>query len=590
MRKTLFFSAIIFIFAAIVSAASFQPAILKLTVSPAIAYKFDGSTLSIPMTVSGTPADVSFLIFTKDQGNKISKVLNGYLGWHYVNKIDTCVYMSAMNQFEKGANTIYWNGKNKDGVVVSAGTYTYYMFGYDNKNVKVPMTKQITPAPWQYKTILERDSKGLPRAYPLLYQDVAGGGTTLANRTINKWTIGNDPEDKTLLETCRALVYRCYGGIAFLPTDQTKFFYDTQKGAQKYTRKFTWVPNGDAVLNPDWGTDGEYVYSGGWSAGVSGPGVVSDEKDYLFLVNSDYYAGKQSVFFILDANDGSEVKKLDISKWWVNLTEGDPSVGGQVSGGPTELSFRNGLVAVGSHTTCLNSLMDPYANSTDESVLWMNRNGDIIGDHNWDTLTKKPWVCNDYNVGPYKYTTSMDDKGFVIFPSFDMGAVSFGLYAPDGTGVAYKAYAGETAQQKYGCNIIDYSSPYDGIYTTETRADSKVTFPTGTWYVAHDSIKGVISNEVGVEESAPAAFTVLQNTPNPFNPTTSISFTLAKAGRVTIDIYNAAGQKIETVVNASMNAGSHSVAWNASKYSAGVYFYTVRSGDFSKTMKMTLLK
>jgi hypothetical protein len=43
-------------------------------------------------------------------------------------------------------------------------------------------------------------------------------------------------------------------------------------------------------------------------------------------------------------------------------------------------------------------------------------------------------------------------------------------------------------------------------------------------------------------------------------------------------------------VNANMNAGSHSVTWNASKFSAGVYFYTVKSGDFSKTIKMTLLK
>ncbi|MDP2983690.1 MAG: FlgD immunoglobulin-like domain containing protein [Candidatus Latescibacter sp.] len=590
MRKILFSSLVFFIFTATVFSASFQPNVLKLTVSPSITYKFDGSNLAIPVTVTGTPVDISFLVFTKDQGSKISKIMNGYLGWHYVNKIDTCVYMSAMNQFVQGANTINWNGKGKDGALVPAGTYTYYMFGYDNKSEKVCMTKQITPAPWNYKTILEKDSKGIPLAKPLLYQGLGGGGTTLALRTINKWTVGNDPEDSTLKETCRANVYRCYGGIAFLPSDQTKFFYDTQKMAQKYTRKFTWVPNGDAVLNVDWGVDGEYIYSGGWSAGVSGPGVVSDGKDYLLMVNSDYYAGKFSTFFIIDINEGSDVKKLDISKWWVNLLEGDPSVGGQVSGGPTELSFRNGVVALGSHTTCTNSLMDPYADTTDAAVLWVNRNGDLIGDHNWETTTKKPWVCNDYNVGPYKYTTSMDNQGFVIFPSFDMGAVSFGLYAPDGTGVAYKAYAGETAQQKYGCNFIDYSSPYDGIYTTQTRADSKVTFPTGTWFVAHDSIKGVISNWVGVEESAPTAFSVAQNTPNPFNPITSISFTLAKEGKVTVDIYNAAGQKVDTLVNTSMKAGSHSVTWNASRISAGVYFYTVKSGDFSKTMKMTLLK
>jgi flagellar hook assembly protein FlgD len=51
-----------------------------------------------------------------------------------------------------------------------------------------------------------------------------------------------------------------------------------------------------------------------------------------------------------------------------------------------------------------------------------------------------------------------------------------------------------------------------------------------------------------------------------------------------------AGQKVETIASGAMSAGSHSVTWNASKYSAGMYFYTVKSGEFSKTMKMTLLK
>jgi hypothetical protein len=47
---------------------------------------------------------------------------------------------------------------------------------------------------------------------------------------------------------------------------------------------------------------------------------------------------------------------------------------------------------------------------------------------------------------------------------------------------------------------------------------------------------------------------------------------------------------VDTILNANLNAGSHSATWNASKFSAGVYFYTVKSGDFSKTLKMTLLK
>jgi len=108
--------------------------------------------------------------------------------------------------------------------------------------------------------------------------------------------------------------------------------------------------------------------------------------------------------------------------------------------------------------------------------------------------------------------------------------------------------------------------------------------------VAEDSVKGIITDKVAVEEDTPAAFAVAQNSPNPFNPTTTISFTLTEAGNVTVDVFNVAGQKVDTIANEFMSSGSHSVTWDASEFSAGVYFYAVKTGDFSKTMKMTLLK
>ena len=88
------------------------------------------------MTVTGTPASGIFLVFTKDQASTISKIRNGYLGWHYVNQIDTCMYASSPTQFVVGTNKIVWNGKNQDGKTVPAGSYTYYLWAYDNIKAK----------------------------------------------------------------------------------------------------------------------------------------------------------------------------------------------------------------------------------------------------------------------------------------------------------------------------------------------------------------------------------------------------------------------------------------------------------------------
>ena len=94
----------------------------------------------------------------------------------------------------------------------------------------------------------------------------------------------------------------------------------------------------------------------------------------------------------------------------------------------------------------------------------------------------------------------------------------------------------------------------------------------------------------GVAENKPAAFSVSQNIPNPFNPTTTIGFTLAEAVQVNVAVYNTAGQKVDTLVDDFRESGKHSAVWDGSEFSAGVYFYMVRSGDFSKTMKMTFVR
>ncbi len=96
---------------------------------------------------------------------------------------------------------------------------------------------------------------------------------------------------------------------------------------------------------------------------------------------------------------------------------------------------------------------------------------------------------------------------------------------------------------------------------------------------------------LNVDESAlPSAFELLQNFPNPFNPTTQISFRLAEGGDVTLRIYDVLGREVSTLVDERLQAGNHSRAFDAYGLGGGVYFYRLQSGQHSQTMKMLLLK
>lgn len=89
----------------------------------------------------------------------------------------------------------------------------------------------------------------------------------------------------------------------------------------------------------------------------------------------------------------------------------------------------------------------------------------------------------------------------------------------------------------------------------------------------------------------PAEFRLTQNYPNPFNPSTNIRFDLPKASDVTLEVYNAIGAKVATIVNERKSAGSYTVRFEASHLASGMYFYRLTaSGKIISTQKMLLIK
>ena len=80
------------------------------------------------------------------------------------------------------------------------------------------------------------------------------------------------------------------------------------------------------------------------------------------------------------------------------------------------------------------------------------------------------------------------------------------------------------------------------------------------------------------------------NYPNPFNPSTTISFELPTTGHAKVTVYNSLGREVEVIQDGVMEAGSHSVVWDGSEAASGVYFYRIATADATATAKMLLMK
>ena len=98
------------------------------------------------------------------------------------------------------------------------------------------------------------------------------------------------------------------------------------------------------------------------------------------------------------------------------------------------------------------------------------------------------------------------------------------------------------------------------------------------------------SNKVEVDIGYPNNYELKQNYPNPFNPSTTITYSIPNDGQVTLSIYDVLGNEVALLENGNKSAGNYSYNFDASNFSSGLYFYTIKSGQFIETKKMLLVK
>lgn len=136
------------------------------------------------------------------------------------------------------------------------------------------------------------------------------------------------------------------------------------------------------------------------------------------------------------------------------------------------------------------------------------------------------------------------------------------------------------------------------ILQQTARSDNftSVEIPNNTWgpgkIDAYAAVMAAANRAVNIDRDStvPGDYALHQNYPNPFNPSTNISFTIPVTGNVQLSVYNVLGQRVSTLLNGPMSAGSHTVNFSASRLSSGVYLYQLRAGDFVQNRTMLLIK
>jgi photosystem II stability/assembly factor-like uncharacterized protein len=163
---------------------------------------------------------------------------------------------------------------------------------------------------------------------------------------------------------------------------------------------------------------------------------------------------------------------------------------------------------------------------------------------------------------------------------------------------------------------FDATTPPGGCYITTDAGASWQGFNNGSMTTSNtvrtltmrflpDSTiyAGVSAGSMGVHEytiipvgihiqngNLPSSFALYPNFPNPFNPATYIQYDVPKESFVSLKVYDVAGREVRTVVSETKGPGSYTILFDATNLTSGVYFYTIKAGDFFETKKMILAK
>ncbi len=338
-------------------------------------------------------------------------------------------------------------------------------------------------------------------------------------------------------ETGKILIGSCSGKLYSMNSNGTiNWFYSTADSIKS-------SPSIDMNENIIFGSNDDYVYCLDSSGDLVWSFETGDNVESSPAIDADnkvYFGSNDALFYCLNGNNGDEI--------WSAFT------GDKITSSPA--IGANSCVYVGSHDGRL------YCFGPDAPVIVISPNGEEVFN-----------AGSNQNI--YWSTTGSVDH-VEIYLSLDSGA-NYSLISD---------------------NEID-----DGIYSWEIPNTLSsncrikiIAFDTGGNYTEDESDEDFsISSTSNDNEIVPILVNSLsKNYPNPFNPTTTISYSLKYNSNVSIDVYNIKGQRIKTLINEYKVSGSYSISWSGNddsgkSVSSGLYFYKMQVNDKPVSIRKCLL-
>jgi bacillolysin len=193
----------------------------------------------------------------------------------------------------------------------------------------------------------------------------------------------------------------------------------------------------------------------------------------------------------------------------------------------------------------------------------------------------------------FDYIDSKANRYAVMAADFNTGEI--GIVGDSNGTVGYPTYAGDDKTVAYHTLTNFQSALHDAIQLMPMQSDflSGTHSPESYVVDATFPVWFVVGSRVTAVKESPAiikAFALENNYPNPFNPSTVISYQLAVNSHVTLRVYDILGRKVATLVDEQKQAGSYQATFNGSKFASGVYFYRMEAGSFVQTKKLVLAK